>query len=141
MDRPVRAWLLEWSMQPVALAECEVIELVDAPEVHRIPVGPRWCRSLLFWRQCFLPLAMPYDIPLEGHSVVVVAYQAAPRAELQHAALAVRGVPRHVHVPADADCEPPGDGMFAASQVRACFLHEGRPIVVPELRELFGQKQ
>ena len=140
MDRLARAWLLEWLAQPLALAECEVIEIVDAPEVHRVPAGPSWCRSLLYWRERFLPLARPHNDSIEGLSVVVVAYQSAPRTHLDYAALPVRGLPRRIDVPIDADCEPPDDGVLMASQLRACFLHEGRRIVVPELRELFASR-
>ena len=138
MSRSVRAWLLEWTSQPLALAAAEVIEVVYEPEVHRVPVGPDWCRWLVYWRDRLLPLALPARGTLDGLSVVVVAYQQAPRAPLEYAAIAVRGTPQQIDVPCDADCDPPNDGVLAEPQVRACFLHEDRPIVVPELRALFA---
>jgi len=134
----VRAWLLEWPSQPLALAPAEVIEVVYEPEVHRVPVGPDWCRWLVYWRDRLLPLALPSRGALDSLSVVVIAYQQAPRAPLEHAAIAVRGTPRQIEVPRDADCDPPNEGVLAEPQVRACFLHENRPIVVPELRALFA---
>lgn len=138
VSRLPRAWLLEWPAQPLALAPCEVIEIVDEPEVHRVPVGPDWCRALLYWRERFLPLAMPAVGMVERYSVVVVAYQPAPRVPLEYAALPVAGRPRQIEVPADADCEPPSNCALAASHLRACFLWEERAIVIPELRSLFA---
>lgn len=138
MSNSVRAWLLEWPAQPLALAPCEVIEIVDEPEVHRVPVGPVWCRALVCWRELFLPLAVPADLTVDNLSVVVVAYQAAPRVPLEYAAFAVEGTPRQIDVPADVDCEPPSDCVFAVSHLRACFLWERRAIVIPELGSLFA---
>ena len=138
MSKSVRAWLLEWPSQPLALAPAEVIEVVYGPEVHRVPVGPDWCRWLVYWRDRLLPLALSTGFSLDSLSVVVVAYQQAPRAALEYAAIAVRGTPRQIDVPCDADCDPPRDGVLAESKVRACFQHEDRSIVVPELRALFG---
>jgi hypothetical protein len=140
VSKSVRAWLLEWQAQPLALAPCEVVEIVDDPEVHRVPVGPEWCRALLYWRARFLPLAAPAGEVAESLSVVVVAYQPAPRVPLEYAAIPVEGRPRQIEVPEDADCEPPGACAIAATHLRACFLWEERAIVVPELRALFGSQ-
>jgi hypothetical protein len=138
VNKSVRAWLLEWPAQSLALAPCEVIEIVDEPEVHRVPFGPHWCRALLYWRARFLPMAVSADGIIEHLSVVVVAYQPAPRAPLEYAAIPVAGRPRRIDVPTDADCEPPSDCVLAASHLRACFLWEERAIVIPELRSLFA---
>jgi hypothetical protein len=137
-SKSTRAWVLEWPAQPLALAPCEVIEIVDEPEVHRVPVGPDWCRALLYWRARFLPMALPAVGIVERPSVVVVAYQPAPCVPLEYAAIPVEGKPRQIDVPADADCEPPSNCVLAASYLRACFLWEGRAIVIPELRSLFA---
>jgi hypothetical protein len=140
LSKSARAWLLEWPTQPLALAPCEVIEIVDEPEVHRVPVGPQWCRALLYWRARFLPLAVSARGMLEHLSVVVVAYQPATRAALDYAAIPVRGTPRQIDVPPNADCEPPSDCVLATSHLRACFVWEERTIVVPELRSLFASE-
>jgi hypothetical protein len=141
VSKPLQAWLLEWSPQPLALAPCEVIEVVDEPEVHRVPVGPDWCRSLVYWRERFLPLAMPADGALDTLSVVVVAYQQAPRVPLEYAAIAVKGTPRKIGVAEDADCDPPSDGVLADSQLRGCFLYEGRAVAIPELSVMFATRR
>lgn len=136
MNKALRAWLLEWPRQPLALAQCEVVEVVGEPEVHRVPCGPAWCRSLLYWRERFLPLAAPTH--RDGLTIVVVAYQTAPRTPLQYAALAVDGTPRQFDVPPDADCDPPADGVFHPSLLRASFRMEERTVVVPNLNVLFA---
>jgi chemotaxis signal transduction protein len=134
----LRAWLLEWPVQPLALAQCEVIEVVEEPEIHRIPVGPPWCRALVYWREQLLPLALSYDSEPKELWIVIVAYQPAPGSALEHGAIAVRGMPRQIDVPVDADCEPPADTVLRDAQLRACFLFEDRTIVSPELQALFA---
>lgn len=138
MSKAVRAWLLNWPPQPLALAMCEVVEVLQEPEVHRTPVGPDWCRALVFWRDRLVPLALSADRTLDGLTVVIVTYQTEPRTALEYAAIAVRGMPKQIDVPPDADCEPPSDCLFQQQQLRACFLHEDRALVVPELRNLFA---
>jgi hypothetical protein len=137
-DAKVRAWLLEWPLQPLALAGCEVIEVVDQPEIHRVPFGPAWCRAMLQWRDKLLALALPDGLHVHDMHVVVVAYQPAPRAPLEYGAVAVCGQPRQVDVTADADCALPPQCALDAEVVRACFQYDQRPVVVPELSLLFG---
>ena len=141
-QKTVRAWLLDWAPQMLALAACEVIEIVHEPEIHRVPFGPPWCRALLYWRNRLLPLALP-DLAADAATmhVVVVAYENADRAALDYAALAVDSHPRQIQVPDGTDCEPPTSCLFDHSVLRACFTHEDRVILVPELKEWFGANQ
>lgn len=138
MSKSLRAWLLNWPPQPLALATCEVVEVLQDPEVHRTPIGPSWCRALVFWRDRLLPLALSADRTLDGLTVVIVAYQTAPCTPLEYAALAVSGMPKQIDVPPDADCEIPSECPFQPQQLRACFLYEDREVAVPELRNLFA---
>jgi chemotaxis signal transduction protein len=133
----VRAWLLDWPSQPLALGLCEVIEIVDAPEVHRVPFGPHWCRGLLYWRDQMLPLAVRKEEALDNLKIVVVAYQKSVRTPLQYAALVVRSAPRQIEVHGSMDCDTAADCALGANQLRACFKFEERAIVVPELRLVF----
>jgi chemotaxis signal transduction protein len=132
-----RAWLLDWPPQPLALALCEVIEIVESPEIHRVPVGPDWCRALLFWRSQMLPLAIRKDELTDALKIVVVAYQPAPRTALKYAAFAVQGTPRQIEVDASMDCAIEPGSTLDASRLRACFRFEQRSVVVPELSLLF----
>jgi len=136
-DQPasVRAWLLEWPTQPLALALCEVVELVDAPRVQELPFGPSWCRSVLYWRQSFLPLATGESQP--DALVVVTAFQEASGQALQYAAFALRSPPRQITVVDGLDCEPPAS-QFAPAQLRASFRFDDHAVIVPELARLFG---
>jgi chemotaxis signal transduction protein len=132
-----RAWLLDWPLQTLALAPCEVIELLDEPEVHPVPMGPAWCRALLYWRGRLLPLAQPAGIPNAKLYVVVVAYE-RPDATLDYVALALTSQPRQIQVHDGNDCEPPARCALAANALRACFNHENQVVVVPELSVMFG---
>lgn len=138
MVKKLQAWLLEWPQQPLALAQCEVVEIIEAPEIHRTPLGPPWCRALVYWRERFLPLALAEETPLAGLIVIAVAYQTAPCTPLQFAALPAHGLPRQIDVPGDADCEPEQGTPLGAHVLRACFRYEGRTLAVPELSALFA---
>jgi chemotaxis signal transduction protein len=137
--KKLRAWLLDWPVQPLALAQCEVIEVVEEPEIHRIPVGPHWCRALVYWREQLLPLALPSDSKAKNLWIVIVAYQPASGSALEYGAIAVAGMPRQIDVPLDADCEPPAESVLRDAQLRACFRFEDRTIVSPELQALFAR--
>jgi chemotaxis signal transduction protein len=134
----VKAWRLEWPLHPLALASCEVIEIVEEPEIHRVPAGPTWCRALLYWREQLLPLALPERVDVHDMNVVVVAYQLQPLAPLQYAALAICGKPEQIEVLDGNDCELPASCPWDEQHIRACFQHAGRTHLVPELASLFG---
>jgi chemotaxis signal transduction protein len=134
----VRAWLLDWSLQPLALALCEVIEVVDAPKIHVLPFGPSWCRAVLVWRDQFLALAAK-RIDVEYMHVVVTAYQQQEGEPLNYAAFAIDRTPRQITVNDGCDCEPP-EGVFKKLNLRASFQFENRTIVVPELVTLFAHE-
>jgi chemotaxis signal transduction protein len=136
MSKAIKAWKLDWPGAPLALAQCEVIEVVEEPETYEVPLGPEWCRGLLHWRGQLIPLA--YGGSRETQFVVVVAYQPAPKEPLQFAAFAVASMPKQFDVPVDADCEPPSTCSLRFDQLRACLEHEGRPWLVPDLEQLFS---
>lgn len=138
MVEPANAWLLEWPLHTMALAPCEVVELVERPEVHRLWFGPQWCQALLRWRDRLIPLALPGDARQEDFSMVTVAFQAAPGAPLEHAALPLSAHPRRIVVPEGCDCEPPGYLPFDRKSLRACFHFDGRVVLVPDLTVLFA---
>jgi hypothetical protein len=137
MNAKTRAWLLDWPLQALALAGCEVIEVVASPEIHRVPFGPTWCRALMYWREQLLPLALPENTHVHDMHVVVVAYQTQARAPLQYAALPICGHPRQIEV-GDTDCALPAACALNEATLRACFQHDGRVVLVPELSMWFG---
>jgi len=138
MSNGLRAWLLDWPAHPLALAQCEVIEAIEDPEVHRVPTGTGWFGAVLFWRDQLLPLALSHEQALDGMTIVVVAYQKEPRAPLEYAAIGVQGAPRQFDVPLDADCEPPADCPLAHEHLRAFFRYQDRTVAVPELQRWFA---
>ncbi|MBC7982460.1 MAG: hypothetical protein H7Y02_01260 [Candidatus Obscuribacterales bacterium] len=138
MANELRAWLLDWPHQPLALAACEVVEILASPEIHHVPFGPTWCRSLVVWHSKLLALALPEKTSDENINVVIVAYQTAPLAPLQHAAIATIAQPLQIQVRDGLDCEAPADCVLDAAAIRACFLHDERAVVVPELKFMFG---
>ena len=141
MTTKVRAWLLDWPLQTLALANCEVVEVVESPEIHRVPFGPQWCRALLYWRERLLALALPEHVYVHDLHVIVVAYQRAAKTPLDYGALAICGRPRQVEVEDGHDCEPPFECVFDQHALRACFKYEDRVVLVPELSALFGRSK
>ncbi|HEU4602163.1 MAG TPA: chemotaxis protein CheW [Steroidobacteraceae bacterium] len=137
MSAALKAWKLQWPGTSLALAQCEVIEVVEEPEVYDVPLGPHWCRGLLHWRGQLIPLA--FGGLREAPYVVVVAYQTAPKQPLQFAALGLTSVPKMFEVPADADRDPPPSCELREEQIRACLEHDGETLIVPELHRLFAQ--
>ena len=140
-----KAWLLEWPQQPLALATCEVVEIVDAPEIHEVPFGPDWCRGMVVWRDQLLALAVPeYSLQLSVEknaaplTVVIVAMQAKALAPLQYAAIGVYAHPRQIDVQDGLDCDLPHDSVLPMLAARACFQIDGRAVLVPDLNSLFG---
>ena len=148
MPKNARAWLLDWPDQPLALAACEVVEILDAPEIHPAPFGPDWCRAMVVWRDRLLALALPAHLfesdtdarAKESFSAVIVAFQSKPLQPLQHAAIAVRSHPKQIDVSEGLDCEHPADCAFDSTAIRACFNFDGRTLIVPELNVLFGMR-
>ncbi len=138
MANELRAWLLDWPDQPLALASCEVVEILASPEIHHVPFGPTWCRSLVVWHDDLLALALPEKSRDEKVNIVIVAYQAAPLAPLQHAAIATRSQPQQIQVRDGLDCDTPLDCVLDVAAIRACFLYAERPVIVPELQAMFG---
>jgi chemotaxis signal transduction protein len=142
-SKPIRAWVLDWPVHPIALAACEVVEILEAPEIHPTPIGPAWCRAMVAWRNELLALAIPEgmllrDDALTAISVVIVAFQLEPLAPLRHAAIAVVTQPQQIEIRDGADCDAPLSWSLGTDVMRACFQFENRILVVPELSLLFG---
>jgi chemotaxis signal transduction protein len=138
MSKGIKAWKLHWHAAPLALAQCEVIEVAEEPEIYRVPLGPTWCRGLLHWRGQLIPLAIDANQDSEGRYIVVVAYQRGAQQSLQFAAFAVTQMPQQFDVPEAADCDLPASSFFSADEPRACLQHEGNTWIVPDLHKLFA---
>ena len=79
----------------VAFAAHTTLELIERPPLVEVPGVPYYCRGLVQWQGRRLPLldlrtllrAYPDEYPQALTHVLVLAYQRAPRAQLEYGAL------------------------------------------------------
>lgn len=110
------AWMLDIGAGiKVAVAENEIVEYLRSPRVYQVPMTPRHCSSIVFWRgDRMLPLfdlAMLTQPGFEASAdhLGVLAYQTAPKEPIRHLGIALQAPPQRIRV-SDADaCDWPED--------------------------------
>ena len=115
----------------LAIAVYELAELLEAPQVQRVPFAPPWCDELVYWAGTPIPV---FDFSRgSGESadapyVLIAAYQQHAGRPLDYIGIRVLGVPLSVVVE-DKDFAPlphsaPAAGLSWVQLALSCY-HDG----------------
>jgi len=133
----VGAWLLPISnKQNIAVAEYQMYEYVVSAQTADVPLAPPFCQKMMFWQEKLVPI-ITLDLLFDSSTCndpkgyVIVAYQAAPKAAIQYAGLAVSGAPYRITVEDEAVTELPGSisGTLQYA-IQSCFLYKKKPVPI-----------
>jgi len=133
----IGAWLLPVSdKQNIAVAEYQMYEYVVSVQMADVPLAPPFCQKMMFWQERLVPI-IKLDLLFDSSTCndpkgyVIVAYQAAPKASVQYAGLAVSGAPYRITVEHNSATELPGsisDTLQYA--IQSCFLYKKKPVPI-----------
>jgi hypothetical protein len=146
-DHRVAARLLEYTHgRHVALAPHATLELVERPAVVEVPGAAYYACGLMSWQGRRLPVvdlctllrAYPSEYQLPWRYGLVVAYQTAPRAPVQHGVLVLPALPQTITVGDEAQCELPTDSDLWPLIALSCFRHDGNPVPIIDCGRVFG---
>jgi hypothetical protein len=145
MRAPAR--LLEFDRnRHVALPVHATLEVIEQPEIVRVPGAAYYMLGMLRWNGRQLPV-LDLCTLLNAHAkagaprlrhALIVAYQTAPRQPIEHAAIATASLPQTVQVGDDAQCPLPDDGDLWPLISISCFQHQGQRVPVVDIGRLFG---
>jgi chemotaxis signal transduction protein len=149
-ERRAIARLLAWApARFVALPAHTTLEVIEHPEPVDVPCAPGYVLGLLAWQQQWLPM-IDLRAFLEGalpvrkrpRYALIVAWQSAPGARIEHGALGLESLPETVSVDDGAACLLPlDDGIAWAGIALACFSHGGQPVPILDTARLLKAPQ
>lgn len=141
------AWLLECSEDfAMAVAEVEMIEIVDNPVRFYIPGAPAYCTDVLFWQGNIIPI-MNFPVLLgatnqSGSLVCVLAYQEKPGQKLKHLGVGVTRAPVKIQVDDDQACELPDsvESSMLKRVAEASFRLDEKQVVILNMASLCSEE-
>ena len=145
--RRAAARLIEYTHgHHVALAPHATIELIERPALVEVPGAAYYACGLMSWQGRQLPVvdlysllrAYPNEFRRPWRYGLVVAYQVAPRAPVQHGVLALPGLPQTVEVDDEEQCELPTDSDLWPLIALSCSRHDGNPVPIIDCGRVFG---
>lgn len=137
------AWLLDLGgAMRVAIGTRELVQIVDASDMHLVPLSPSWCSKVMFWQKRMLPV-LDLSIRIhhsesKGSLLAIVAYQDSENASVGLGAIILTAPPLRIAVDDAQACtldEPMADWRVLAN---ASFTWDGAVIPVLHLSRLFG---
>jgi chemotaxis signal transduction protein len=138
------AWLLDiGTRMQVAVAEKEIVEYQNSLHAYPIPVTPRYCSSVVFWRDYQLPLfnlallTTQQSFKVKTERLAVLAYQNEPKSPLRYIGVALYAPPEKIKVNDDDACDWPEDfSEIWKPLTLALFIHKGITIPVLDIAGL-----
>jgi len=139
------AWLIECDESlSIAVADCEMLELIQAGQCHHVPGSPDYCSSVLVWQENVVPImnlsALHHGANQQrpGSYLCLLNYQETPNTSLQHLALPVSKAPERIQVNDDQVCELPRE--YESSLLKpvtlSCFTHHAKPVLILDISGL-----
>jgi chemotaxis signal transduction protein len=130
--------------QRIALPAHTTIDVVEHPVATPVPGAPVHTQGLLSWQGKRIPY-IDLDALLRGvpaalapaRYALVVAYQPAPGAAIEHGAIALVALPVSIHVSDSQRCRLGSDRQAQARLALACFEFEGQAIAVLDTARIF----
>ena len=131
----------------IALPPHTTLELLEHPAILSVPGGAYYGYGLLAWQGQQIPV-LNFDALLRAYAAaapaarpryaLVIAYQQAPRAPVQHGALGLAALPRTIEVGDEAGCDLPEEGDLWPALALSCFQHEGQAVPIINTARLFA---
>ncbi len=118
----------------------EVIEVVTEGDMAPVPMAPRHCRELLYWRDQWIPV---FDLAAwrrpqaesAGRFFVVVGYP-ADAGGIHYGCMRVPEFPKIVELSDQQACGLPDDAEWGDIAI-ACFRGEGKKVPILSLCKVF----
>jgi len=128
-----------------ALPAHTTLEIVDRPVPVRVPGSPAHALGLLAWQGKRIAL-IDVAVLLGATSArtqppryaLVLAYQSAPGAPIEHGAIALDTLPDSTSIDDAAGCAMPDSRTWRAIAI-SCFESGGLPIPIVDTAALFGR--
>lgn len=140
------AWLLELDYQMyTAVGELEMVHLLQAPTLFRLPKAPFYCDHLLVWQDRIIPLfdllawLEGYPLPREHLMVGICAYQPQPQTALRYGALSLVSIPTRARIKDEQACELPKQPAGWHNLAISCVQDQDRVIPILDLPHIFSQ--
>jgi hypothetical protein len=140
-----QAWLLDLGAGcRAAVGGRELTHLFYAPQSHLVPKTPPHANRVLPWQERLLPML---DLagwltgkPGTDNRLVagVFAYQHERGAAPRYGALWLAAPPTRLNVEDGQACELPQPATAWKRLAMSCFMHEGLPVPILDLRRLYG---
>jgi chemotaxis signal transduction protein len=141
------ARLLEYAHHAyVALPPHTTLEIIEHPVVLAVPGAAYYAYGLLPWQGRHIPM-IDFDAVQRAHQTahriaapryaLVVAYQSAPHAPLEHGAIGLAGLPQVIHVEDRDWCDLPTDSDMWPLLALSCFRYEGSVVPILDTARLF----
>jgi chemotaxis signal transduction protein len=126
-----------------ALPAHTTLEIVERPVAVRVPASPAHALGLLAWqgkRIALIDVAVLLGASTPRTSqpryALVLAYQPAPGAAIEHGAIAIDTLPDTIHIDDALACEAPDSKAWRAIAI-SCFESGGLPVPVVDTAALF----
>jgi hypothetical protein len=121
----------------VAFAPHATLELIERPAIASVPGAAYYAHGLLRWQACFVPVIDLHTL-LRAHAdaalkppryALVLAWQRAAGAPLEHGAIGLAAPPRRLEVGADTAVSPlPNDSDLWPLIANSC-LRDGEQVI------------
>ncbi len=147
MSSAARAILLDFGAGVhAAIAAGQLVELVYAPALDRVPLAPQHCNELLSWGDTFVPvldlaklIASDAQDLTEAVLVALVRYRAGSVGASFLGGLKIRGYPRLVVVNDSMASPLPSAGFPWQAFSHSCFELESEQLPILDLRRVFSR--
>ena len=131
----------------IALPPHTTLEIIEHPVFLVVPGAAYYAYGLMPWQGRHIPL-IDFDAVQRAHQslhrtaapryALVVAYQSAPYAPLEHGAIGLAGLPQTIQVKDSEWCDLPIDGDIWPLLALSCFRHDGLTVPILDTARLFG---
>ncbi len=140
----VRAWLLQITQGiEVALAQFEVVHIVDKPASYEIPQAPAYCKHVVIWNNRIIPVVnlmawMTGEAQPAEDIIAVINYQ-DEHGDYHYGGLGLANIPVLTHVRDAMHCKlPENEGKWDKIAV-SCFKTEfGQKVPILDALMLFS---
>jgi len=143
-----KAWLMELDAEYFSAIGNQHMEeyIISADiEIMPVPLAPDYSPGVMLWRNQIIPvidlvrvLNPQAHLPDEMSGVMVLAYQEAPGALLQHGAVVLRGAPQNILVDGDMACPLPAHPAAWRKLAVACISSSDKAVPILKVQSLFS---
>ena len=122
------------------------LEIIDHPAIVAVPGAAYYAYGLMKWQDQYIPM-IDIDTLLRAHPdmpeitapryALVVAYQRAPGAPIEHGALGLTALPQTIEVGDEAWCDLPTNSDLWPLLSLSCVQYHGAIVPILDTAKLF----